>query len=69
MDREIAATPDPVHDPADKRNGPTYHTGKPCIERDCGEPAGTAWSPLWCQRHNAERIDRISASLAAMARP
>jgi hypothetical protein len=53
----------PHHDPNHLMNGPEYHTGKPCIEKGCDEPAGTAWSPLWCQRHNAERLDRISGRL------
>lgn len=48
------------NDPKDPRNGPKYHTGKPCIEKGCGRPAGTAWSPYWCYEHNVERIDRIS---------
>jgi hypothetical protein len=53
----------PHHDPNHLMNGPEYHTGTPCIEKGCDEPAGTAWSPLWCQRHNAERLDRISGRL------
>ena len=50
-------------DPADPYNGPKHHTGKPCIE-GCGRPAGTAWSPLWCQPCNAARMDRIGAQFA-----
>jgi hypothetical protein len=50
-------------DPSDPHNGPQHHTGKPCIERGCNNPAGTAWSPFWCQPCNAKRMDRISASL------
>jgi hypothetical protein len=50
-------------DPADPLNGPKHHTGKPCIERGCTNPAGTAWSRFWCQPCNAKRMDRISASL------
>jgi hypothetical protein len=53
-------------DPADRRNGPEYHTGAECIELGCHAPAGTAWSPLWCHRHNVERMHRIAASLDAM---
>lgn len=53
----------PHRDTADDRNGHSHHTGKPCIEKGCNEPAGTAWSHLWCQKHNAERMDRISESL------
>lgn len=40
--------------------------GKPCIEPDCNEPAGTLWGPLWCPDHDRERIDRISAQLKAI---
>jgi hypothetical protein len=46
--------------PADERNGPTYQTGKSCIE-GCGRPAGTAWSPYWCHPCNVERMRRITA--------
>ena len=55
-----------ANDPNDPANAASYHTGKPCIELGCMEPAGTAWSSYWCQRHNAERLDRISASLDQM---
>lgn len=48
-------------DPSDPGNSPKYHTGKKCIE--CGAPAGTAWSPLWCFVHNVKRMDRIDKSL------
>lgn len=49
-------------DPDDPGNGSRYHTGKSCIE-GCGRPAGTAWSPFWCQKCNAERIERINVAL------
>lgn len=52
-------------DPQDPLNGPAYQTGKQCIE-GCGRPAGTAWSPYWCQPCNANRMGRISDSLSAM---
>lgn len=52
-------------DPSDEHNGPKYHTGKPCIE-GCGRPAGTAWSPLWCQPCNAARMDGIGAQFDQM---
>lgn len=54
------------HDPADPANGSEHHTGKLCIE-GCGRPAGTAWSPYWCQPCNAERMDRVGAQLRALA--
>lgn len=54
-----------ANDPNDAGNSPKYHTGKGCIEYGCHQPAGTAWSPYWCWRHNAERLERISAQLEA----
>jgi hypothetical protein len=48
-------------------NGPGYHTGRLCKESGCNEPAGTAWGPHRCQRHNAEAPDRMSRSLADLA--
>jgi len=53
-------------DPNDSGNSPRWHTGKPCIEKDCTEPAGTAWSPFWCFKHNAERIRSIDRALTAL---
>lgn len=54
-------------DPDDEANkGLFWRTGKPCIEQGCDEPAGTGWSPLWCFKHNVERIDRISRRLEAL---
>ena len=50
-------------DPADLLNGKRYHTGRPCIERGCDKPAGTAWSPLWCQACNEKRMDGIGVFL------
>lgn len=50
-------------DPDDDRNSELYHTGKPCIELGCDEPAGTAWSPHWCFSHNVERLRRIGEKL------
>lgn len=55
------------HNPRSPANGRKYHTGKTCIEPGCNEPAGTAWGPHWCWRHNAERLDRISAGFKAIA--
>lgn len=54
------------NDPNHPGNGEKYHTGKKCIERDCNELAGTAWSSYWCFRHNVERIDRISQQLEGL---
>jgi hypothetical protein len=48
-------------------NSASHHTGKPCIEPDCGKPAGTAWSPLWCFDCNCARMRRIDASMRAIA--
>jgi hypothetical protein len=55
-------------DPDDPLNGPKYHTGKPCIEVDCENPAGTAWSPLWCQPCNAVRMRRLSRGMDEIAK-
>lgn len=50
-------------DPLDPLNGAEHHTGRPCIEPGCERPAGTWWSPHWCQPCNAERLRRISSHL------
>lgn len=55
-------------DPKDELNGPNYLSGLVCIERGCKKPAGTAWSPYWCQECNAKRIRRITANLERMQR-
>jgi hypothetical protein len=49
-------------DPTDEGNSAKYHTGKLCIE-GYGRPAGTYWSPYWCQECNAKRINDISEKL------
>lgn len=59
----------PYEDPSHDGNSSRHHTGKPCIEAGCNEPAGTTWSPLWCQACNAKRIKRINESLRAATRP
>ena len=41
---------------------------KKCIEKGCIEPAGTPWGPYFCADHDDQRINRISKSLAAIAR-
>ncbi len=51
-------------DPGNEGNSAAYHTGKPCVERGCDRPAGTAWSPQWCFECNVVRMKRISRSLA-----
>jgi hypothetical protein len=55
----------PYEDPNNIGNSQKYHTGKLCIE-GCGRPAGTAWSPFWCQECNAKRINRISEELLSI---
>jgi hypothetical protein len=62
-----ASALDRARDPRDPMNGPGYHTGRLCKESGCNEPAGTAWGPHRCQRHNAEALDRMSRSLADLA--
>lgn len=49
----------PHEDPDHVGNSAEHHTGLTCIEDGCDELAGTAWSHLWCQKHNAERMNRI----------
>lgn len=56
----------PYQDPSHRGNSAEYHSGKPCREPGCKEPAGTAWGALWCFKHNVARMDRISASLDGM---
>jgi hypothetical protein len=51
--------------PEDPLNGPQYHTGKPCIEKGCERPAGTAWGRFWCQSCNSARMNRIGSFLEA----
>lgn len=61
--------------PAPERSHPKCHTeaghvcqepsGRLCVE-GCGQPAGTWWGPYWCPEHDMERLDRISASFAAI---
>lgn len=53
-------------DPNNPGNSQAHHTGKRCIEAGCGNPAGTAWSHLWCQSCNAARMRRIDNSLRGM---
>lgn len=54
-------------DPEHPGNGKKYRTGKSCIE-ECGRPAGTWWSPLWCFECNIKRMRRVSASLESIIR-
>jgi len=50
-------------DPSDPLNGQQHHTGKTCIEHGCENPAGTHWSPYWCQPCNMKRMRRIDNGL------
>jgi len=54
---------DRCDDPHDPLNSPAFYTGRPCIEPGCKRPAGTGWSPYWCQPCNAARLHRIDQSL------
>lgn len=59
--------PLPRHaDPNDPLNASSHHTGKPCIEKGCTRPAGTYWSPYWCQPCNSQRMARITKALDAL---
>lgn len=55
----------PYQDPNHEGNSKKYKTNKVCIEKDCENKAGTAWSPLWCFECNVIRMDRISSQLKA----
>lgn len=50
-------------DPNDEGNSSRHHTGRQCVESGCTEPAGTAWSPWWCFKHNVERIRQVDESM------
>ena len=54
--------------PDHEGNSEKYHTGKVCIEKGCGCPAGTLWSPYWCFQCNVARIKRISQQLDTLQR-
>ncbi len=54
---------EPCFDPEHEWNGAKYHTGKTCITPACNNPAGTAWSPLWCFECNSQRMGRIDMQL------
>jgi len=53
-------------DPNSDGNSPKYHTGKKCIEPMCNELAGTFWGKYWCQKHNSERLNRISGQFDSL---
>jgi hypothetical protein len=42
-------------------------SGRTCVEKGCLEPAGTFWGPMWCPEHDAQRLDRITASLSQIS--
>lgn len=48
-------------------NGHQCHrpSGRPCV--DCGRPAGTLWTPVWCPDCDARRLDNVSAGFAELA--
>jgi len=56
-------------DKQDPGNSPQYHTGKRCVGDGCENPAGTAWSPLWCVDCNIERIQRINKCFEELLDP
>ena len=59
--------PGGFNDPDCEGNSPAHHTGKPCTEQGCDNPAGTGWGPYWCFEHNVERIERIDRQLHDLA--
>lgn len=62
MKKKLEAFEDPNH----PGNSAAHHSGRKCDVKGCTDPAGTAWGPYWCFKHNVERIKRISANLKAM---
>lgn len=59
---------DAYNDPNHPANSAKYHTGKACITAECDKPAGTSWSPHWCQACNAARLTRITRNLEGAVR-
>lgn len=53
-------------DPRKPGNSDKWHTGRPCIIPGCNAPAGTAWGPHWCFKHNVERIRCIDNQFLRM---
>jgi hypothetical protein len=47
-------------DPEAEENSEKYWSGKECIVKGCSKPAGTAWSPHWCFKHNVQRLNNIT---------
>ncbi len=57
----------PFEDPTHEGNhSGEYMTGKSCLVAGCTQPAGTAWSPLWCVKHNISRMNQIEAVYRAV---
>lgn len=52
----------PYEDPNHEYNSERYHTGQLCVGCHV-KPAGTRWSPHFCQKCNAERINRVDDQL------
>jgi len=44
-------------------NSSKCRIGGKCIEINCNNPAGTAWSPYWCVDCNIKRMDKITKQL------
>ena len=55
---------EPWEDPNHDHYHPGHRSGRICVERGCKEPAGNAWGPHWCFKHNVERFRRINAGMA-----
>lgn len=60
------AMTDHAHPKCDNGHVCQEPSGRTCVEVECNEAAGTLWGPLWCPDHDRERLDRISASFAAI---
>lgn len=60
--------PGGYNDPKARGNTAKKHKrpGSRCIEQPCDEIPGTAWSHLWCVKHNIARMDRVSDGINAI---
>lgn len=66
LNQKLSEKKEPCHDMNHRWNSSKFHNGYKCIEKDCKEPAGTAWSPHWCKYCNSKRMKKIDESLGSM---
>ena len=53
--------------PLDIGEMPKFCIGYGDLRGKCENPAGTKWSPFWCESCNQQRLESISAKLAVLA--